>query len=300
MTMSTTKEKTLIWVYPPHKWVTDCKQTFVYGWVKPDSELFIKCNRLEKSVKTFPNGNFAQVVKLPYKENILQLVQVTNKNKRTISRKIIVNNKKLERENTQFIKEQEKRTPQKKLNSFTIVIDPGHGGKEHGTHSPKGTPEKYFNLQIAQLLYKKLSENFKVYLTRNKDKFISLKRRVEFAKKQQCDLLISIHHNALPDNKNPLHHKGVGIYYTHSFVKGFAKQLLESISREAKLNKYGVFKRDFILTKPDFCCATLIECGFLIHPEEAEYITRKITQEKIVSGIVKSINLFVNSAKPLQ
>ncbi len=297
--MSTTKEKTLIWVYPTHKWVTDCKQTFVYGWAKPDSKLFIKCNGSEKSVKTFPNGNFAQVTKLPYKENIIQLVQVTGKNKKTISRKIIVNEKKMKRKNTQFIQEQEKKTPQKKSNSFRIVIDPGHGGKEHGTHSSKGITEKHFNLQIAQLLYKKLNKNFKVYLTRNKDKFVSLKTRVEVAKKNQCDLLISIHHNALPDNENPLHHKGVGIYYTHSFAKPFANHLLESISRETKLNKYGIFKRDFALTKPSFCYAVLIECGFLIHPEESEYITQKKTQEKIVSGIVRGINLFVNNAKPL-
>ena len=181
---------------------------------------------------------------------------------------------------------------------FVIVIDPGHGGKEHGTHSPKGIPEKHFNLQVAKKLYKTLEKRRwgggakgRIYLTRTKDKFISLDDRIRFAKKKKCNLFISIHHNALPDNEDPLKHKGVGVYYTHDFVKPLAKSLLESISKESGLKKYGIFKRNFAVTRPDFYAGVLIECGFLTHPIEAEYLTKRKTQEKIVKGIVDPIGV---------
>ena len=145
-------------------------------------------------------------------------------------------------------------------------------------------------LQISKLLFKELKKHFNnVYLTRTKDKFVSLKERVNFAKQKKYNILISIHHNALPDYEDPLKHSGVGIYYTHDFVKPFAKKLLESISRETKLKQYGIFKRNFFVTKPKFYRGVLIECGFLTHPIEAEYITRKETQKKIVNGIVKGL-----------
>ncbi len=288
--------KNLIWVYPPNNWISNYKRTFVYGWVKPKTKLFISVETLHQQIKVFPNGNFAQMVKLPFKNGNIQLTQVLkNGKKKVVSRVVIVREKTnriellgLRNEQNRFNSQSSVLNPQ----SCVIVIDPGHGGKEHGTHSPKGIPEKHFNLQVAKLLYEKLNklDDKKVYLTRTKDKFVSLKQRVAFAKKKKCNLLISIHHNALPDYENPLKHKGVGIYYTHDFVKPLTRSLLKNISKEAKLKKYGIFKRNFALTKPDFCHAVLIECGFLIHPEESEHITQRKTQEKIVNGIIKVIS----------
>ena len=88
-------------------------------------------------------------------------------------------------------------------------------------------------------------------------------------------------------------HKGVGIYYTHDFVEPFAEKLLESISKTSGLKKHGIFKRDFAVTRPDFYMGILIECGFLIHPVEAEMITKRKTQEKIVRGIIKATRIFI-------
>ena len=292
-----TKKKNLTWVYPRNNWVSNFNKTFVYGWCNPKTRLFISCNgNSMQPIKIFPNGNFAQTIKLPHKKNQVRLIQILNGQKKVISRNIIVGV-------DQCVYPEIKRgkhidllvQPIKKKN-IVIVIDPGHGGKEHGTHSPKGIPEKYFNLQIAKLLFNNLKSVevvFKpastrhVYLTRTKDKFVSLKQRINFAKKKNCNILISIHHNALPDNEDPLKHKGVGIYYAHDFVKSFAKRLLGSISKESGLKKYGIFKRDFAVTRPDFYTGVLIECGFLIHPEEGEYITRRKIQEKIVRGIIE-------------
>ena len=310
-----TKKKELIWVYPPNNWVSNFNKTFVYGWCNPKTKLFVSVVGADRCVcpgrkqgkhiglpiQIFPNGNFAQTIKLPHKKNVIKLIQTLNGKRNIISRYVNVKHVGVDHCVYPDIKQGKHIDLPVQKKNIVIVVDPGHGGKEHGTHSPKGIPEKHFNLQIAKLLFKNLrrglprqTHNWKIYLTRSKDKYVSLKDRVEFAKKKKCNLFISIHHNALPDNEDPLKHKGTGIYYTHDFVKPFAKKLLESISNEGTycntpLKKYGIFKRDFAVTRPDFYHGVLIECGFLIHPTESELITKKKTQEKIVRGIISTL-----------
>ncbi len=77
-----------------------------------------------------------------------------------------------------------------------IVIDPGHGGKDPGAISEKGTKEKDIVLAIAKKVAKKLrKKGFKVILTRDKDVFITLGERARIANHSKCDIFISIHAN---------------------------------------------------------------------------------------------------------
>ena len=292
-----TKKKELIWVYPPNNWVSNFNRTFVYGWCNPKAKLFVsilgKHTGLPvQPVRIFPNGNFAQTIKSPNKKNVVSLIQILNGKKKIVTRHITVKHVRADQRACPRIKHGKHVDLLVQKKNIVIIIDPGHGGKEHGTHSPKGIPEKIFNLQIAKMLFDKLKKKYKnVYMTRSKDKFVSLKDRVNFAKKKKCNLFISIHHNALPDNEDPLRHKGVGIYYTHDSIKPFAKELLENVSKKSGLKKYGIFERNFAVTRPDFYNGVLIECGFLIHPEEGEYVTKREIQERIVMGIIKQLSL---------
>ena len=78
-----------------------------------------------------------------------------------------------------------------------IVIDPGHGGQDAGAIGRKGTKEKNVNLAVAKYLKKELEKmGFEVYLTRNKDTFITLGARTRFANKVGADLFVSLHCNA--------------------------------------------------------------------------------------------------------
>lgn len=84
-----------------------------------------------------------------------------------------------------------------------IVIDAGHGGKDPGTIGVSlRTKEKNITLSYAKELgkYLVLSKKYKVYLTRENDKFIPLFQRVEIARKKKADLFISIHANSAEDN----------------------------------------------------------------------------------------------------
>ncbi|MFQ5900495.1 MAG: N-acetylmuramoyl-L-alanine amidase [Thermodesulfobacteriota bacterium] len=82
----------------------------------------------------------------------------------------------------------------------TIVIDPGHGGKDPGAIGRNGLKEKDVVLKIAKKLKKILEKELgsKVLMTREDDTFIPLDDRTAFAKINDADLFISIHVNASP------------------------------------------------------------------------------------------------------
>ncbi len=83
-----------------------------------------------------------------------------------------------------------------------IVIDSGHGGKDPGTIGNFArTKEKNITLSYAKELGKQLSNTgrYKVYLTRDDDRFIPLRKRVEIARKKKADLFISLHANSISD-----------------------------------------------------------------------------------------------------
>jgi N-acetylmuramoyl-L-alanine amidase len=81
---------------------------------------------------------------------------------------------------------------------LTVVIDPGHGGRDTGTASVTGVLEKDLTLDIAKRLRTLLKERLgaEVILTRSEDRFVSLNSRVDTANNAHADFLISIHGNS--------------------------------------------------------------------------------------------------------
>tara|TARA_B100000700_G_C14937808_1_gene805257 strand:- start:217 stop:1356 length:1140 start_codon:yes stop_codon:yes gene_type:complete len=92
----------------------------------------------------------------------------------------------------------------------TIIIDPGHGGKDPGTSFPKVVSEKDIVLRFSRILKKHLSRNnnYRIFLTREDDRFVSLIDRVNFAKSKNADLFISIHADASSSSST----KGFSVY----------------------------------------------------------------------------------------
>ena len=87
-----------------------------------------------------------------------------------------------------------------------VVIDAGHGGKDPGTHGLVAR-EKDIVLNISHQLARIIKENMddvEVIFTRDSDRFIELEQRAELANKNDADLFISIHANALP-GKSTVH-----------------------------------------------------------------------------------------------
>lgn len=87
---------------------------------------------------------------------------------------------------------------------FTIVIDPGHGGKDPGAIGRGKTKEKTINLNVSKSVGQLIKERYpevKVIYTRSTDKYISLIDRANIANKAKADLFVSIHTNAAKNRK---------------------------------------------------------------------------------------------------
>lgn len=119
----------------------------------------------------------------------------------------------------------------------TIVIDPGHGGKDPGTIGRHGTTEKDITLKVASLVKDMLGKvpNTRVLMTRERDVFIELEDRAKFANSKGADLFLSIHVNSHP-------HKGVRGLEIYHFGEAKDQRALEVAAREngTPLNNTGV------------------------------------------------------------
>ncbi len=94
----------------------------------------------------------------------------------------------------------------------TVVIDPGHGGKDPGAIGfSQKNHEKDVVLQVSKLI-KQLVEkelDVKVLLTRNDDSFVPLQDRTAFANRNSANLFISLHCNAAPHNRS----EGIEVFF---------------------------------------------------------------------------------------
>ena len=82
---------------------------------------------------------------------------------------------------------------------FTVVIDPGHGGRDPGAIGKRGK-EKNINLNVALKLGNLIQKNCKdvrIVYTRKNDTFVTLERRAQIANNAKADLFISIHTNSV-------------------------------------------------------------------------------------------------------
>jgi len=149
-------------------------------------------------------------------------------------------------------------THQKKLKSKSIeksinrdkriVIDPGHGGHDPGAIGYRRYREKVVVLQIAQELKRILkSRGYKVYMTRDSDKFIRLRNRTRFANRKKADLFISIHANAV-EKKSAKRAHGIECYFLDKSRSSRAKRVSASENKAdlKDMNFYG--KESFLNT----------------------------------------------------
>lgn len=91
-----------------------------------------------------------------------------------------------------------------------IAVDAGHGGKDPGAIGGSGTREKDVTLSIARELARRIDREpgMKAVLIRENDYFLTLRQRIQKARKHQADLFVSIHADAFQDTNS----KGSSVY----------------------------------------------------------------------------------------
>ena len=98
----------------------------------------------------------------------------------------------------------------KSMKNYVVFIDPGHGGKDPGAIGQLGSLEKNITLKASILLAKALRKNKKInpILSRNKDVYLSLRKRTLLAKQSKADIFVSIHADSSVNKKA----KGISVF----------------------------------------------------------------------------------------
>ncbi len=181
-----------------------------------------------------------------------------------------------------------------------IVIDPGHGGEDFGTHSntkPK-YQEKHLNLSTAQLLRTFLNkQGYKTIMTRSDDTFISLDRRAEFANEQKPTLFVSVHYNSAPSKEA----EGIEVYFYKSDEdkvrtresRLLAKAILDKVLDNTEAKSRGIKHGNFAVIRKTDMPAVLIEGGFLTNDNEMQRIKDPAYVKKLAWGIAQGITAYL-------
>ncbi|HCF30044.1 MAG TPA: N-acetylmuramoyl-L-alanine amidase [Cyanobacteria bacterium UBA11049] len=187
---------------------------------------------------------------------------------------------------------QEKNPPlQNPLAGIKILLDPGHGGAETGAIAPTGYPEKDINLLISKLVREQLKQRGAiVYMTREEDRDVSLPERVATIDKIAPAIAISIHYNALPDGGDAMNTKGLSAFWYHPQAHSLAMFLHNYLVKKLNRPDYGVYWHNLALTRPTSAPSVLLELGFIINPDEFEWIVNPQEQQKLAVAIAQGIS----------
>jgi N-acetylmuramoyl-L-alanine amidase len=205
-----------------------------------------------------------------------------------------------------------------------IVVDPGHGGMNSGTHSIlDGRFEKEFTLDWAKRLAPLLEqEGWQVFLTRESDVDDSLSNRVAFAEAHHADLFISLHFNSLAPDTIPAGietycltptgmpstlTRGFGDYWSEKFPNNtfdaenlqLAVRLQGALVHATGMEDRGVCRARFIgVLHGQHRPAVLIEAGFLSNPSDARQIENAEFRQKLARAVAEALRLKPKVANP--
>jgi N-acetylmuramoyl-L-alanine amidase len=175
------------------------------------------------------------------------------------------------------------------LSNFrTVVLDPGHGGYDHGAHAVRGMDEKMLTLDVARRVKPLLEHRgYQVVMTRTTDTFIPLGTRTSISNSRADAAFVSIHCNWA----NRRSASGVEAYYFNLHSAPFAGNILREIAGSYGSHSRGVkFARYYVLHHNERP-STLLELGFISNPKENASLqdpaTRQRLAEKIAEGISK-------------
>jgi len=222
-----------------------------------------------------------------------------------------------------------------------IIIDPGHGGKDYGAPGYlKGVHEKDVVLQIARRLAKKIRQelNCEVFLTRNRDEYLTLEERTAIANTKNADLFISIHTNSHKDNRA----YGIETYFLNLATDDDAirvaamenatstknisdlQTILFDLMQNAKINessrlagyiqstlvsqlqakRYSLIKDKGVKQAPFYVLlgaqmpAVLVETSFISNPRECKRLVDPQYQERLCEAIILGIKQYIKETSP--
>jgi len=197
-------------------------------------------------------------------------------------------------------------------NFRTVILDPGHGGKDPGATNSIGT-EAGYNMLLAKKLKPLLEQRgFKVMLTRTSNRYLTLQQRVNIANRiTEQAIFVSLHFNAGGRHAYgietfTLSPKGVAHYgrglRTSDFqartgnTQDSANIALATAIHGSVLRRLGTNTFDRGIKRARYSVLTgvkhpaiLFEGGFMSHPREARLIHNPAYQNALANGISDAV-----------
>jgi N-acetylmuramoyl-L-alanine amidase len=172
--------------------------------------------------------------------------------------------------------------------SGTVVIDPGHGGKDPGATSVLGYYEKDINLSVARKVAWLLEQKgLSVKMTRTDDYFVELEDRAAMANNINADLFVSIHADSFPKSSR----RGFTVYVANaasSSSRRAANDIVRSMSGTG-LNSFGVDTANYHVLTATRGPAVLVELGYLTNRGEAALLSSGSFQNRLAEAIANGI-----------
>ncbi len=175
-----------------------------------------------------------------------------------------------------------------------VVFDPGHGGVDPGAVSGNAI-EKDISLVVALAAADLLAarDDFYIEVTRetdiNRDIELSLEDRVAFSDRQNADLFVSVHCNAMAPG-SPANGFEVFHYYGSSAGNQAATDVFKAIDRKIpEIAPRSVKEAGFYVIKNTQAPAILVECGFLTSDQDRPNLERPAFQKKYGEAIAAGI-----------
>jgi len=171
-------------------------------------------------------------------------------------------------------------------NVSRVIIDPGHGGKDKGTH--RGSVyEKTLALKVALKVEAQLkAKGIPVIMTRRTDKFVTLTGRAAIANRYSNAVFVSIHFNGHTNHR----YHGVETYYFGTQGQKLAAHIhLRLLSNLKIRNRDTRQRKDLAVLRLTNCPAVLVECAYLSNTYERRRAQRDSYQDACAKAIVDGI-----------
>lgn len=194
-----------------------------------------------------------------------------------------------------------------------VVIDPGHGGSDTGCVGAGGLMEKDLTLSLAKLVQQALKgvAGLRVVTTRDDDREVAYRNRINFASVEKASLVVSLHAGAsyspnargcevyYPRPTDAAADPGTGIspaWVDSSALAG--KMLAESLAAQTESEVRAARPLPLLLFRGMSIPGVMIEVGVLTSPSEEAALKTEAFQQKVAQGIAQGITAALAPSAP--
>ena len=184
------------------------------------------------------------------------------------------------------------RTP---FNGFSFMIDPGHGGTDHGALGPMGIlrSEKHINLEkslkLAELL-ERMGANV-ILLRDTNDAEMSVRERVSASRAARPDMFISMHANSVAETTDATGIRGFTVWYRNETSHHAASVMLDHLHYiNPDTNRWSnVNRANFYVCRPTWTPSLLFEASFMSNIDDFAWMIDPVNQARMADATVTAL-----------